>query len=100
MSIHVREPDLESRVNARCMELMQTLDELEDDTRIEAIETRAKLEAKLSELRHIIREGMIDGWASLADQIGSELDQWLAESALQLEVSTKDRLAALEEAAP
>ena len=87
MNPNIGVPDLESRVNARCAELTQKLDELDGDMRIEAIEARARLEAKLSELRHIIREGMIDGWASLADQVGSELDHWLAESATQLDDS-------------
>ena len=88
MSTNPGAPDLESRVNARCAELIQKLDELEHDRRFEAVAARAKLEAKLSELRDIIKEGMIDGWVSLADQVGSELDEWLAESATQLEVSS------------
>jgi len=86
MNTDIGVPDLESRVNARCMELVEKIDELEHDTHLEAIETRAMLEAKLSELRHIIREGMVDGWASLADQVGAELDVWLAESATHLDV--------------
>ena len=88
MNTNTAQPDLESRVNARCVELTQKLDELEGDTRSEAIDTRKRLEATLSELRHIIREGLVDGWASLADQVGSELDHWLAESAAQLGASS------------
>ena len=88
MNSHSNEPDLEARLTARCMELIQKLDDLEGDTCIAAVCARAKLEAKLSELRHIIKDGMTDGWASLADQVGSELDRWLAESARQLEVSS------------
>ena len=85
------EPDLESRINARCMELSQKLDELEADTRLEAAEVCDKLKAKLSELRHIIKAGLVDGWTSLGNQVAIELDHWLAESASQLKVSTKDR---------
>ena len=84
MTIPTNDPDLESRINARCMEMAQKLDELDGDPRIEAAKTRDEIEAKLSELRHIIIEGMVDGWASLADQVGLELDDWLAESAAQL----------------
>jgi len=85
MNTNTSEPDLESRINARCMELARKLDELEADTRIDAAEARDTLEAKLSELRHIIIEGMVDGWARLDEQVGIELDQWLAESASQLD---------------
>jgi hypothetical protein len=85
------EPDLETRISARCTELIRKLDELEADTRIECTVTRAQLVAMLSKLRNIIKEGLVDGWASLADQVGIELDHWLAESASQLELSTKDR---------
>jgi hypothetical protein len=85
MSTNTDEPDLESRINARCLEMARKLDELEGDTRVGAAETRGQLEAKLSELRHIIIDGMVDGWAKLEEQIGIELDQWLAESASQLD---------------
>jgi len=84
MNTNTKEPDLESRINARCMEMARKLDELERDPRIQAAETRDELEAKLSELRHIIIDGMVDGWARLDEQVGVELDRWLAESASQL----------------
>jgi hypothetical protein len=84
MNANTNEPDLESRINARCMEMARKLDELEGDTCIEAVQTRDRLEAKLSELRHIIIDGMVDGWARLDEQVGVELDRWLAESASQL----------------
>ena len=84
MNTNSSEPDLESRINARCMEMARKLDELEADTRIDAAEARDTLEAKLSELRHIIIEGMVDGWARLDEQVGIELDHWLAETASQL----------------
>ena len=87
MNTKADERDLESRINARCMELVMRIDELETDLRTEAAEMRDRLEATLSELRHIIREGFVDGWASLADQVGSQIDHWLAESASELEVS-------------
>jgi len=71
-------PDLESRINTRRKELIARLVELKSDTRIEVAETRDKLKAKLSELAHIIKEGVVDGWASIGDVARQRLDHWLA----------------------
>jgi quercetin 2,3-dioxygenase len=86
------EPDLESRINARCVALVRKLEQLEAATRGNVAEARDKLNATLSELERIIQERLGDGWASLGDQVRIELEHWLAGSASHLEVSTKDRL--------
>jgi hypothetical protein len=70
-------PDLETRINARRAELMAKLAELKADVRIEAVEASDKLKRKLSELTHIIKEGVVDGWANLNDTVKSKLDRWL-----------------------
>jgi hypothetical protein len=72
--------DLESRINTRRNEIIARLVELKADTRIEVAEARDKLKAKLSELRHIIKEGVVDGWASIGDVVKQRLDHWLANS--------------------
>jgi len=71
-------PDLEARVGARRAEIIARLVELRPDQRIEAVEARSKLKAKLSELSHIIKEGVVDGWANLGDIAKKKLDHWLA----------------------
>jgi hypothetical protein len=71
-------PDLESRITARRAEIIARLVELKADTRSEAAETRDKLKAKLSELGHIIKQGVVDGWANLHDVVKQRLDHWLA----------------------
>jgi hypothetical protein len=71
-------PDLESRIKTRRDEIKARLVELEADARIEAVEARDKLKAKLSELGHIIKEGVVDGWASIGDVVKQKLDHWLA----------------------
>jgi len=86
------EADLESRINARCVALVRTLEQLETDTRGDVAAARATLTGTLSELERIIQERLGGGWASLADQVRIDLEHWLAESASQLEVSMKDRL--------
>jgi hypothetical protein len=85
----ISEPDLESRVTARRAELRAKLVGLKADTRREAIEARDKLKMKLSELAHIIKWGVVDGWASLGGPVTHRLDQWLAESALQLVIKNE-----------
>ena len=78
------EPDLESRVRVRRVELVARLRELRADKRLGATEASDKLKAKLSELSHILKWGVVDGWASLGDSMKHRLEHWLAESKPQL----------------
>jgi hypothetical protein len=77
------EPDLQARVMARRAELITKLTELKKDLRIEATEFSDRLKAKLSELAHIIKGGVVDGWANLAAATTLKLDHWLDETAHQ-----------------
>ena len=70
--------ELEERIKARRAEIIAKLVELKHQTGVEATETRDKLKAKLSELGHIIKETVVDGWASLGDMAVHRLDRWLA----------------------
>jgi hypothetical protein len=74
------EPDLESRIKVRRVELVARLRELRADARAEAGEAGDKLKAKLSEISHIIKEGVVDGWTALGDNVKQKLEHWLAES--------------------
>ena len=69
--------DLQARIEARRDELMARLTELAADARIEAVEARDRVKRKLSELSHIIKEGVVDGWASINDTVKGKLDRWL-----------------------
>lgn len=77
------EPDLESRIKVRRTELIATLHELRADKRIEAREAGDKLRAKLSELAHILKWGVVGDWASTGDQVKHKLEHWLTETARQ-----------------
>lgn len=79
-----QQPDLESRIKTRRAELIKVLADLKSDTRIEAAEARDKLKAKLSELAHVLKWGVVDGWASVGEPLTQKLQQWLAESAHQV----------------
>src|ERR1700733_15130903 len=59
--------DLEARVKVSRGELVARLRELRADSRAEAGEAGDKLKAKLTEVSHIIKDGVVDGWASVAD---------------------------------
>lgn len=74
------EPDLESRIKLRRAELIRKLGELRAQAGIEVVQAGDKLKARLSELGHIITEGVVDGWASLGDIAKHKLERWLSES--------------------
>jgi len=77
------EPDLESRIKLCRAELVTRLRELRADRRLEASEAGDKLKARLSELSHLLKWGVVDGWASVGDKVKHRLEQWLAESTRQ-----------------
>ena len=70
--------DLERRINARRAEIIARLVALKAETSIEAAAARSQLKARLSELGHIIKEGVVDGWANIGAIAKSKLDHWLA----------------------
>jgi hypothetical protein len=74
------EPDLQSRVKVRRAELVAQLRELRADRRLEAGEAGDKLKARLSELAHLLKWGVVDDWGSLGDAVKHRLEHWLAES--------------------
>src|SRR5579872_1031829 len=67
------DPDLESRIKARRAELVAQLRELRTDRRLEAVEAGDKLKARLSELSHLLKWGVVDGWASVGDKVKHRL---------------------------
>jgi hypothetical protein len=76
-----QQPDLESRIAARRAELIKLLSELKADTRMASAEARDKLKARLSELAHLVKWGIVDSWASVSEPVAQKLRHWLAESA-------------------
>ena len=80
------EPGLEARIRLRRAELFVRLRELREDRRFETAEARDKLKAKLSELTHLLKWGISDGWGSLGDNVKLRLEHWLRESSHQLPI--------------
>ncbi len=83
------EPDLESRIRLRRAELFVRLRELRGDSCFEAAETRDKVKAKLSELAHLLKWGISDGWGILGGAVKRRLEHWLRDSRHQ--VPMRDR---------
>jgi hypothetical protein len=82
------EPDLESRIRYRRAELIGKLGELKADARAGVAEARDKLKATLSELAHVVKWGVVDGWANVSGPVTHKLEQWLAGSSR--ETATKN----------
>jgi len=71
-------PDLESRITTRRAVIIAKLVEIKAESTSEAAEMRSTIKARLSELGHILKEGLVDGWANLGDVAKQKLEQWLA----------------------
>lgn len=72
-------PDLETRVENRKRELIaEILEHKKNSSRFGAAEEVDKLKARLSELAHIVKEGVVDGWANVAPGTRGKLDAWIA----------------------
>lgn len=85
-------PDLESRIKLYRARLIGALSELRAQSGPEAIQGGDRVKARLSELSHIVKEGVVDGWANVGDTVKRKLERWLAESERSLatqDASTK-----------
>jgi hypothetical protein len=72
------ESTIETRVANRKQELISEIVELKMGSRVDAVETIDKLKARLSELAHIVKEGVVDGWANIGPRTRRRLDEWIA----------------------
>jgi len=70
--------DLETRIANRKRQLIAEIVECKRSSRSNAVETGDKLKARLSELAHIVKEGVVDGWANVGARARLKLEAWLA----------------------
>jgi hypothetical protein len=78
-SAKARPLDLETRVASRKQELISEIVEHKmNSSRVGAAETVEKNKARLSELAHIVKEDVVDGWANLSPSAKLKLDEWIA----------------------
>jgi hypothetical protein len=73
-----RRPDLETRVTARKTELIaEIIEHKKNSSRVRAAEEIDRLKSRLSELAHIVKEGVGD-WANVGPKAKTRLDEWMA----------------------
>jgi hypothetical protein len=71
--------DLETRVANRKRDLIsEIIEHKQNSSRAGAAEAIDKAKARLSELAHIVKEGVVDGWANLSSSAQLKLDEWMA----------------------
>jgi hypothetical protein len=69
--------DLKSRVEATKQELIKKLGALKDSTESDAAVARDAIKKRLSELAHVVKEGVVDGWDTIGDVAKTRLNRWL-----------------------
>jgi len=71
--------DLETRVENRKRELIaEIVEHKKNPSRVGAAEAIDRIKARLSELAHIVKEGVVDGWANVGPRATLKLDEWIS----------------------
>jgi hypothetical protein len=71
--------DLEIRVAKRKQELIsEIVEHKKNSSRAGSAEAIDQIKARLSELAHIVKEGVVDGWANVGPSATLKLDAWIA----------------------
>ena len=71
--------DLETRVTNRKLELIsEIIEHKKNSSRFRATNEIDRIKARLSELTHIVKEGVADGWSNVGPQAKLTLDAWMA----------------------
>jgi hypothetical protein len=72
-------PDLETRVETRKRELIaEIVEHTKNSSRPGAAEAIDRAKARLSELSHIVKAGVVDGWANVGPAATLRLNEWMA----------------------
>jgi prephenate dehydrogenase len=71
--------DLETRVANRQRELIsEILEHKKNRFRGGALDAIDRIKDRLSDLAHILKEGVVDGWANVGPSATVKLDEWVA----------------------
>ena len=71
--------DLETRVANRKREVIaEIVEHKKNISRAGAAAAIETLKARLSELAHIVKAGVVDGWANVGPSAKLRLDEWIA----------------------
>ena len=78
-SARTTRPDLETRVENRKRDLIsEIVEHKKNSSRAVAAEAIDRAKARLSELAHIVKEGVGDGWANVRPSAKLRLEEWIA----------------------
>jgi hypothetical protein len=70
--------DLEARVEHRKRELIsEIVEHKKNSSRAGAAAAIDRAKARLTELAHIVKEGVVDGWANVGPAAKLKLDEWM-----------------------
>lgn len=70
--------DLESRVeNRKRAHLAVIIEHKQSSSRAGSVEAIERARARLSELAHIVKLGVVDGWANVGPVAKLRLDEWI-----------------------
>ena len=71
--------ELETRVENRKRELIaEIVEHKKNSSRSGAADAIDKCKARLSELAHIVKEGVVDGWGNVGPRARLKLDEWMS----------------------
>lgn len=70
--------ELELRVTGQKQTMMTRLAMLKSEGKPETVVERDAIKAKLSLIDHIVKEGVVDGWASISPATRTRIESWLA----------------------
>jgi hypothetical protein len=72
-------PDLKTRIENRKRELIsEIVEHKKNSSRAGAADAIGRATARLTELAHIVKEGVVDGWANVGPSAKLKLDEWMA----------------------
>ena len=74
-----RQTELELRVESRKRELIaEIVEHKKNSSRPGAADAIERAKARLSDLAHIVKEGVADGWANVGPSARRRLDEWMS----------------------
>ena len=74
-----QQSDLQRRVATRKQQLIsEIIEHKKDSLRIRAAGEIDRIKTRLSDLDHIVKQGVVDGWANLGERAKRRLEDWIA----------------------
>lgn len=75
--VEVKKHDLEARVADRRRELIEELIEFKKRSGLSAVEAGDAIKRRLSELDHLVKQSIVDGWQNISEAARARLESWI-----------------------